>query len=76
MRQGCLASSLIFAVVADVLLRILAQRPADGVTLFRAFAEDTALILNSAPDLEATFRIFYEYATYLNFTAKRNEKRS
>ena len=65
-RQGCPLSPLIFAVVADVLLRTITNKLADKIVILTAFADAAALILKDASSLEATFRIFAEYPGFSN----------
>ena len=65
-RQGCPLSPLVFAVVADVLLRTITNRLVGGVVILRAFADDTAIIVKAISSLEATFQIFTEYAKSSN----------
>ena len=63
-RQGCPLSPLVFAVVADVLLRTITNRLMGRVVILRAFADDTAVTLKDIRSLEAAFQIFTEYAKF------------
>ena len=59
-RQGCPLSPLLFAVVADLLLRRL-QRHLPS-TLIRAYADDIALVLKSGiENLKRLEHMFQEY---------------
>ena len=64
-RQGCPLSPLVFAVVADILLRKLV-RHLDGAGELRAFADDTALVLRDTLQLSSVLEIFDQYAEFSN----------
>ena len=64
-RHGCPLSPLIFAVVADILLRVLKSRHGD-LSFTRAFADDTAMLVQDTAHLEEIFVTFYEYAGFSN----------
>ena len=58
-RQGCPLSPLLFAIVADILLRKLAADfPGCGT---RAFADDTAMVIDDLKLLPEIFELFQEY---------------
>eukprot|EP00972_Heterocapsa_arctica_P025428 3743715-Heterocapsa_arctica.AAC.1 len=62
MRQGCLLSPLIFAVVVDVLLRKL-EVELEGKGLARAFADDTGSVLEDLfALLPKVAKLFDDYA--------------
>ena len=64
-RQGCPLSPLLFAVVADILLRIIKKRMGNqGVA--RAFADDTAMALKNIGDLNYLLEIFDDYGDISN----------
>ena len=71
-RQGCPLSPLIFAVIADVLLRSLHNRMAENIRVLRAFADDTALILQHRDHLDEVFGIFRDYAVFSNLHLNLN----
>ena len=58
-RQGCPLSPLLFAIVADILLRKLASEFPECDT--RAFADDTAMVIDDLKLLPRIFEIFKEY---------------
>eukprot|EP00969_Alexandrium_andersonii_P172411 7621376-Alexandrium_andersonii.AAC.1 len=64
-RQGCSLSPLLFAVVADLLLRRLDEAIGNNGTVL-AFADDAAVILQDYHDLPRIMAIFEEYATFSN----------
>ena len=54
-RQGCQLSPLIFAVIADPFLRVLARKLGrDG--LIRAFADDNVLVLRNCQGLRVVLQ--------------------
>ena len=58
-RQGCPLSPLLFAIVADILLRKLASEfPGCGI---RAFADDTAMVIDDIALLPKIMDLFKEY---------------
>ena len=64
-RQGCPVSPLIFAVVADVLLRKLAK--AFPSQMVRAFADDTAMVVDNFHRYsEEIMRLFKEFGDISN----------
>ena len=58
-RQGCPLSPLLFAIVADILLRRLASDFPECGT--RAFADDTAMVIDDLKLLPKIFDLFKEY---------------
>jgi len=64
-RQGCPLSPLIFAVVADLLLRRL-EDTLQGRGEVKAFADDTAVILKNIEVLEVLMDEFGIYAGFFN----------
>ena len=66
-RHGCPLSPLLFAVIADVLLKRLGEEFPDCVT--KAFADDTCLITPSfARDADKIMGIFKEFSKISNLT--------
>ena len=64
-RQGCPLSPLLFAAVADVLLRRLASCLPENI--IRAFADDTGMVTNNfLQDADLIMSIFTEFATISN----------
>ena len=64
-RQGCPLSPLIFALVADILLRIVTARFGQDAKLW-AFADDTAVVLKSTSRLQELFQMFEDYGIFSN----------
>jgi hypothetical protein len=63
-RQGCPLSPLLFAIVADLLLRKLQQKLPQST--IRAFADDTAIVIDDMRLLPRIIKIFEEYAGFSN----------
>ena len=71
-RQGCPLSPLLFALVADILLQKIAKKfPGCGL---RAFADDTAMVVDDVNLLPAIFKLFKEYEgfSHLGLNLKKN----
>jgi hypothetical protein len=62
--QGCPLSPILFAIVADLLLRKLQQEFPDST--IRAFADDTAIVIHDMKLLPRILSIFEEYAGFSN----------
>jgi hypothetical protein len=63
-RQGCPLSPSLFALVADLLLRTLQQQFPEAT--IRAFADDTAIVIDDMTLLPRIFKIFEDYAGFSN----------
>ena len=63
-RQGCPLSPILFAIVADLILRKLQQKFPDSV--IRAFADDTAMVIKDMRLLPRIMDVFEEYFGFSN----------
>ena len=70
-RQGCPLSPVLFAIVADLLLRKLQQELPNST--IRAFADDTAMVIDDMRLLPRIIAIFEEYAGFPNLGLNLNK---
>ena len=70
-RQGCPLSPVLFAIVADILLRKLQQELPNST--IRAFAADTAMVIDDMRLLPRIIAIFEEYAGFSNLGLNLNK---
>jgi hypothetical protein len=71
-RQGCPLSPILFAIVADLLLRKLQQEFPDST--IKAFADDTAMVIDDMRLLPRIIKIFKEYAGFSNLGLNLKKK--